>query len=124
MKWFKKKNKTQLFLSYVPLETAVYLKATKPERLAEMKEETVFPFFIKLIEKPFENWVIELTEVTEKKDVVSFGAVVDLIPKDVSDEQYKKLQPKLKRLLTKVVNDIMGHALERAEKIIKENEKR
>ena len=125
MKWFKKtKPENALMLkSYVPMDSVIYLKSTKPERLKECSPDSVFPFFIKLTAAPFENWVVEFTEVNEKKGSVSFGTIVDLVPKTVDDKEFKKLQPKLKRLLTNIINDIMTHALNKAEAIVISEEK-
>lgn len=116
MKWFQKKNKEpQIFISYVPLDAALYLKTTNPKRMVEINPNSVFPFFIKLTEEPFKNWVIELTEIEETSGTVSFGTVIDLVPKDITDKQVKKLKPQLNVLLSKIINDIINNALGRAD---------
>lgn len=126
MKWFKKKNKEpKIFVSYIPLDSVIYLKATRPDRLAEVSPNSVFPFFIKLLEAPFENWVIELTGITDGgSGKVTFGTLIDLIPKTVDERTLEKLQPQLKVLLTDIINDIMSDALGRAEKDITKHQKK
>jgi|ERR1035437_908461 hypothetical protein len=117
MQLFQKKHKLELDVSYVPIESDIWLKTTAPERLVEVKEGSFFPFFIKLMEKPFENWMIELHEI--KGEDMVFITSINFVPKEVDDEQIKSLTPKLKKLLSRVCNDIVIQAVRAAEKKLK-----
>jgi len=112
--WFKN-NKRELNVSYVPIEAITWLKVSAPHRMTEVVEDKPFPFFVRLLEQPFDDWVIEIVGTHETAKNFSFQTVISSVPKDVSDDEVARLQKKLKRLLSRVVNDIMAGAIENAE---------
>lgn len=72
----------------------------------------MFPFFIQLLEEPFQNWVIELVELHDVDGKMSFDSVINIVPKGVTDEDIVKLKKKLNKLLSRVINDIMTVAVD------------
>jgi hypothetical protein len=100
------------------LDSYEYLKRRNPEQAALVDPTAVFPFFIRLLEEPFEGWIVEITAIEEKKDTLSFVTRLDLVPKDVTPQQEKKLQKKLNQLLSNIVNDIMKNALNTAKELL------
>ena len=111
----------KMFKSYTPMDAMIYLHATAPHRMGEIDPNSVWPFFIKLIEPPFQNWVIEFTGIDETTS--AWESVIDSMPKEITDKQLKKLQPLLKVLLSRIINDIMSTAIEEAKKVIIAEEK-
>ena len=107
--FWKKIKPAKMFVDYTPMDAMIYLKATAPQRVYELSETAVYPFFIKLLKNPFENWVIEIQGIDAED---SFSSVVNSVPKTVTDKQYKKLQKELKSLLSAVMSDILSQALE------------
>ena len=103
LKFLKRNKKAELGKDYIPLDAGIYLKVTNPDRLSEVKEGAVFPFFIQLINAPFENWVIELTQAT-----TGFGTIINSVPKTITDRDIQKLRSKLKRLISNIICDIIS----------------
>ena len=94
------------------LDSVSYLKATCPERVNEIRpDETMFPFFVELLEEPFEQWVIEISYDHNKS---SFKTILNLIPKDITDKKIKKLEKRLNKLLQELIDDIVSIAAENA----------
>ena len=100
----------KIWKTYKPLDATSYLKASCPERLSEIRPgETMFPFFVELLEEPFKQWVIEIF-YDKNKD--SFKTMLDLVPKDVTDKQIKKLEKKLNKLIQQIIDDIINIAVD------------
>jgi hypothetical protein len=109
-----------MFVDYTPMDAMIYLSATAPQRVRELRANNIYPFFIKLLRKPFENWVVEVVGIEEDG---SFTSVIDSVPQVVDDQRFNKLASQLKEFLAAVYSDIAEQSVEAVKPIVISEEK-
>lgn len=97
-----------------------------PDLIKESKELTKHvikgdgmpPVFVKLLEEPFENWVICFEDIRfNENNVPQFGYNIMRVPKDVNDIMIESNRSRLNSLLVEVFYDIVVNTEEHIEQI-------
>lgn len=105
----------------MPVNSGVEVDLINESRELQLQYERtdgVPPIFIKLLEAPFENWIISIedikiledapeTKYEEEKANFSFGYNICRVPKEINDNHIQQHKGQLNILICEVFNDII-----------------